>query len=51
MEFRCFVKDKNLIGISQRDITSYYEFLNKINDEGQNTYNERIKNKIREFYQ
>ncbi|KAJ3148358.1 hypothetical protein HDU86_007467 [Geranomyces michiganensis] len=27
MEFRCFVRDSVLIGISQRDIANYYDFL------------------------
>ena len=27
MEFRCFIKDHKLVGISQRDITAYFEFL------------------------
>ncbi|KAF0984024.1 hypothetical protein FDP41_007939 [Naegleria fowleri] len=27
MEFRCFVKDRSLIGISQRDISNFYKFL------------------------
>jgi len=27
MEFRCFVKDNELIAISQRDITAYYEAI------------------------
>ena len=27
MEFRCFIKNNLLVGISQRDITAYYEFL------------------------
>ncbi|EFC49606.1 predicted protein [Naegleria gruberi] len=27
MEFRCFVKNRNLIGISQRDISNFYSFL------------------------
>jgi len=29
MEFRCFVKNNALVGISQRDYTSYYDFLKK----------------------
>ncbi|KAJ3178965.1 hypothetical protein HDU87_003234 [Geranomyces variabilis] len=27
MEFRCFVRDNVLIGISQRDVANYYDFL------------------------
>jgi len=27
MEFRCFVKNKNLIGISQRHVNDFYDFL------------------------
>jgi hypothetical protein len=27
MEFRCFIRDRKFIAISQRDITAYYEFL------------------------
>ncbi|KAG6932381.1 cell division cycle 123, partial [Chelydra serpentina] len=32
-EFRCFVKENKLIGISQRDYTQYYEHISKQNDE------------------
>ncbi|KAI1293069.1 hypothetical protein EDD11_008516 [Mortierella claussenii] len=42
MEFRCFVKDNNLIGISQRDMT-YYEFLKGIQEE--------VEGKIVDFYE
>ncbi|KAG0365193.1 D123-domain-containing protein [Gamsiella multidivaricata] len=42
MEFRCFVRDNKLIGISQRDMT-YYEFLKGIQDE--------IEQKIINFFE
>uniref|UniRef100_A0A8C0QP26 Translation initiation factor eIF2 assembly protein n=1 Tax=Chelonoidis abingdonii TaxID=106734 RepID=A0A8C0QP26_CHEAB len=32
-EFRCFVKENKLIGISQRDYTQYYEHISKQNEE------------------
>lgn len=32
MEFRCFVKDRELIGVTQRDM-NYYEFLDDIKDD------------------
>lgn len=32
MEFRCFVRDRQLIGISQRDL-NYYPFLDEVKDE------------------
>jgi len=33
MEFRCFVRNNELIGISQRDYVTYYDFLHEIKDE------------------
>ncbi|OUM60581.1 hypothetical protein PIROE2DRAFT_46106, partial [Piromyces sp. E2] len=33
MEFRCFVRDNELIAISQRDYVTYYDFLHEIKDE------------------
>jgi hypothetical protein len=42
MEFRCFVRNRNLVGICQRDYTNYYEFLGSIVDE--------IEKAIVEFY-
>ncbi|ORX52791.1 D123-domain-containing protein [Hesseltinella vesiculosa] len=42
LEFRCFVKQKELIGITQRDMT-YYEFLNGIKDE--------LEDKIHAFFE
>lgn len=33
MEFRCFVRDNELIGISQRDYVTYYDFLHEIKEE------------------
>ncbi|ORX65321.1 D123-domain-containing protein [Anaeromyces robustus] len=33
MEFRCFVRDNELIGICQRDYVTYYDFLHEIKDE------------------
>ncbi|KAF9574529.1 hypothetical protein BGW38_008311, partial [Lunasporangiospora selenospora] len=42
MEFRCFVKDNKLVGISQRDMT-YYDFLSGIKDE--------LEDKIIDFYE
>ncbi|XP_067324973.1 translation initiation factor eIF2 assembly protein isoform X4 [Anolis sagrei] len=32
-EFRCFVKENKLIGISQRDYTQYYEYISKQKEE------------------
>ncbi|XP_051817388.1 cell division cycle protein 123 homolog isoform X3 [Antechinus flavipes] len=32
-EFRCFVKENKLIGISQRDYTQYYDHISKQNEE------------------
>ncbi|GJJ68501.1 hypothetical protein EMPS_00847 [Entomortierella parvispora] len=49
MEFRCFVRDNELIGISQRDMT-YYDFLNGVKDELEQKivdfYNDRIRGKF-----
>ncbi|KAI8099474.1 D123-domain-containing protein [Halteromyces radiatus] len=42
LEFRCFVKNKELIGISQRDLT-YYDFLLDIQQE--------LETKIYEFFE
>ncbi|KAF9110111.1 hypothetical protein BGX27_006766 [Mortierella sp. AM989] len=42
MEFRCFVRENKLIGISQRDMT-YYDFLKEIQDE--------LEQKIIVFYE
>lgn len=33
MEFRCFVRNNELIAISQRDYVTYYDFLHEIKDE------------------
>ncbi|KAI9102671.1 D123-domain-containing protein [Phlyctochytrium arcticum] len=33
MEFRCFVKDNHLIGVTQRDAVNYYDFLPGLQDE------------------
>ncbi|KAK7823900.1 hypothetical protein U0070_020571, partial [Myodes glareolus] len=32
-EFRCFVKENKLIGISQRDYTQYYDHISKQKEE------------------
>ncbi|CAH1758401.1 10552_t:CDS:2 [Entrophospora sp. SA101] len=49
MEFRCFVKNEELVAISQRDIT-YYPFLNEIKEELKikiiDFFNTCIKNKF-----
>ncbi|KAI8346313.1 D123-domain-containing protein [Mortierella sp. GBAus27b] len=42
MEFRCFVRDNQLVGISQRDMT-YYDFLKDLQDE--------LEDKIVDFYE
>jgi len=42
MEFRCFVRNNQLIGISQRDCTNYYSFLKEKSKE--------IQQKISEFF-
>ncbi|KAF9980406.1 hypothetical protein BGZ65_005147 [Modicella reniformis] len=46
MEFRCFVRDNQLVGISQRDMT-YYEFLKNIQDELEQKIVDFYDNKIR----
>jgi hypothetical protein len=42
MEFRVFVKNKTIVGICQRDIYNYYDFLNDQSQE--------LKEKIMDFY-
>ncbi|KAF9132522.1 hypothetical protein BGW39_011874 [Mortierella sp. 14UC] len=42
MEFRCFVRDNKLVGISQRDMT-YYDFLRGIQEE--------LEDKIVDFFE
>ncbi|TYK10216.1 cell division cycle protein 123-like protein [Cucumis melo var. makuwa] len=42
MEFRCFVKNRNLIGISQREVTTFYPALVE--------KKERLREVIREFF-
>ncbi|XP_009465571.1 PREDICTED: cell division cycle protein 123 homolog [Nipponia nippon] len=42
-EFRCFVKENKLIGISQRDYTQYYDHISKQHEE--------ICRSIQEFFQ
>jgi hypothetical protein len=32
MEFRCFIKDSHMIGVSQRHIHTYYAFLADMKD-------------------
>ncbi|CDW74912.1 UNKNOWN [Stylonychia lemnae] len=43
MEFRCFLKEGKLIGVSQRDTSAYYEYLTKPD------FNNLIWNKIDAF--
>ncbi|KAG1749234.1 D123-domain-containing protein [Suillus lakei] len=53
-EFRCFVRDSRLIGISQRD-TNFYDFMNepqtqnKIAEALQRLWEEKIKSKWHDF--
>ncbi|KAL0558375.1 hypothetical protein IC582_002937 [Cucumis melo] len=42
MEFRCFVKNRNLIGISQREVTTFYPAVVE--------KKERLREVIREFF-
>ncbi|KAF2078147.1 hypothetical protein CYY_000531 [Polysphondylium violaceum] len=50
MEFRCFVKDKKLLGISQRDTSTYYSFLKdkkeSIQESIESFFNQNIKDKF-----
>ncbi|KAJ3046013.1 hypothetical protein HDV00_003761 [Rhizophlyctis rosea] len=50
MEFRCFVRDGNLIGISQRDTANYYEFLpelaNDFRDLIEHFYDQKLEGKF-----
>lgn len=39
MEFRCFVKDKKVVAISQRDVTAYFEFLPDLQEAIEKTLN------------
>ncbi|ESO91151.1 hypothetical protein LOTGIDRAFT_228703 [Lottia gigantea] len=52
MEFRCFVRDKNLIAISQRHHTQFYEFIGKdskdIVTDIQSFYKENIQGKFKD---
>ena len=46
MEFRCFIKDKKLIAISQRDITQVFDYLKTGKSELQNHIKAFINEKI-----
>lgn len=46
MEFRCFVRNQEIIGISQRDI-NYYEFLADMKDELETAIHEFFEDSIR----
>ncbi|TPX43443.1 hypothetical protein SeMB42_g04718 [Synchytrium endobioticum] len=46
MEFRCFVFEKRLIAISQRDTTTYYDFLIPMKDELLSSISQFITNLI-----
>lgn len=43
MEFRCFIANNRIIGISQRDVRSYYEYIEKEKDQ--------ICNDIKSFFE
>lgn len=45
-EFRCFVKDRTLVGITQRDL-NYYEFLQALRDEISDRVKELFNRKMR----
>ncbi|KAI8580275.1 hypothetical protein K450DRAFT_237687 [Umbelopsis ramanniana AG] len=50
MEFRCFVRNREIIGISQRDI-NYYEFLADMKDELETTIHEFFEDRVRDQFE
>lgn len=51
MEFRCFVKDQELLAISQRDISSYYPFIKDNQDDIITDILSFYENKIADVFQ
>ncbi|CAO3663092.1 unnamed protein product [Umbelopsis vinacea] len=49
MEYRCFVRNREIIGISQRDI-NYYEFLADMKDDLETTIHEFFEDRIRDQF-
>ncbi|KAI9249582.1 D123-domain-containing protein [Helicostylum pulchrum] len=50
MEFRCFVKNQEIVGISQRDL-NYYPFLNDIRQDIEQTIFEFFEDTIRDGFE
>lgn len=50
MEFRCFVKNQEIVGISQRDL-NYYPFLKDIRQDVEQTIFEFFEDTIRDGFE
>ncbi|KAJ3083930.1 hypothetical protein HK102_000826, partial [Quaeritorhiza haematococci] len=50
MEFRCFVRDRVLIAISQRDYVNFYPFLNEVKEELQEKITDFFEENIRDKF-